>query len=72
MRTADAVSAVPGGSVAASLTLFVLVYGAIFGAGVYYIARLIRKGPLEIEPHEVHGRAGRPLSAPDDSFEEAA
>ena len=71
MRTADAVSRVPGASVATSLTLFVLVYGGIFGAGVYYIARLIRKGPLEVEP-EPHGRAARPLSAPDEPLEETA
>jgi cytochrome d ubiquinol oxidase subunit I len=71
MRTADAVSRVPGASVATTLALFVLVYGGIFGAGVYYIARLIRKGPLEVEP-EQHGRAARPLSAPDDPLEETA
>ena len=33
LRTADAVSPVPGGSVLASLILFVLVYGIVFGAG---------------------------------------
>ncbi len=39
LRTADAVSPVPGGSVLTSLILFVLVYGIVFGAGLYYIAQ---------------------------------
>ena len=45
MRTADAVSPIPGGPVAISLTAFVLTYGFIFGAGIYFIVRLIAKGP---------------------------
>ena len=39
LRTADAVSPVAGGSVLTSLILFVIVYGIVFGAGVYYIAQ---------------------------------
>jgi cytochrome bd ubiquinol oxidase subunit I len=50
LRTADAVSPVPGGSVLFSLLLFVLVYGIIFGAGLYYIAKLVRRGPDETPP----------------------
>src|SRR4029450_7473607 len=45
LRTADAVSPVPGGSVLFSLLLFVLVYGIIFRGGLYYIATLVRRGP---------------------------
>ena len=45
LRTADAVSPVPGGSVLASIMLFVVVYGIVFGAGVYYIAKLVQLGP---------------------------
>jgi cytochrome d ubiquinol oxidase subunit I len=64
MRTAEATSPVPGGNVAVSLALFVLVYGVIFGAGTTYIVRLVRRGP---EPAPVvpppHGTAARPLSA---------
>ena len=53
LRTADAVSPVGGMSVLASLILFVLVYGIVFGAGVYYIARLVRRGPDHTPPlHE--------------------
>ena len=42
LRTADAVSPVPGGSVLFSIILFVLVYGIVFGAGLYYIAKLVQ------------------------------
>jgi cytochrome d ubiquinol oxidase subunit I len=45
LRTADAVSPVPGGSIATTLALFVLVYGVVFSFGIYYINRLIAKGP---------------------------
>jgi cytochrome d ubiquinol oxidase subunit I len=45
MRTADASSPVPGASVATTLILFVLVYGIVFAFGIYFINRLIDKGP---------------------------
>jgi cytochrome bd ubiquinol oxidase subunit I len=45
LRTADAVSPVPGGSVATTLALFVIVYGVVFSMGIYYINRLISWGP---------------------------
>jgi cytochrome bd ubiquinol oxidase subunit I len=64
LRTADAISPVPGGSVATTLALFVLVYGVVFAMGIYYINRLINKGPegRAIEPPET-GTPVRPLSA---------
>ena len=61
LRTADAVSPVPGGSIATTLALFVLVYGVVFSLGIYYINRLIAKGP---EDREATGGLGhRPLAA---------
>jgi cytochrome bd ubiquinol oxidase subunit I len=45
LRTADAVSPVPAASMATTLALFVLVYGVVFTMGIYYINRLIAKGP---------------------------
>ena len=69
-RTADAVSAVPASSVATSLALFFVVYGIVFGAGIYYLMRLIRTGPAEIEAEQEHGTARRPLSAAGDPAEE--
>jgi cytochrome d ubiquinol oxidase subunit I len=56
MRTADAVSPVTGPPVAISLAAFFLTYSVVFGAGSYYIAKLIRHGP-DIEP-EVYGSHG--------------
>jgi cytochrome d ubiquinol oxidase subunit I len=64
LRTADATSPVPGASIATTLVLFVLVYGIVFTMGIYYINRLIDKGPegRAIEPPEM-GTPVRPLSA---------
>jgi cytochrome d ubiquinol oxidase subunit I len=45
LRTADATSPVVGAAVAVTLVLFVLVYAMVFSAGIYYINRLIAKGP---------------------------
>jgi cytochrome d ubiquinol oxidase subunit I len=70
LRTADAVSAVPGASLATTLALFVLVYGGVFGAGVYYMARLVRTGPQEIGAQPTATPA-RPLGVPGDPLEES-
>jgi cytochrome d ubiquinol oxidase subunit I len=63
LRTADATSPVPAGSIVTTLILFVLVYGIVFAMGIYYINRLINKGPegRTIEPPELITPA-RPLS----------
>jgi cytochrome d ubiquinol oxidase subunit I len=45
LRTADAASPVAANTVAVSLALFVLVYGIVFSFGIYFINRLIEKGP---------------------------
>jgi cytochrome bd ubiquinol oxidase subunit I len=67
LRTAEAVSPVPGGSVAFTLALFALTYAVIFAAGAYYIQRLLDRGP---EPTGAPSRptqtAARPLSYVDD------
>ncbi|MDT0634565.1 cytochrome ubiquinol oxidase subunit I [Spectribacter hydrogenoxidans] len=67
MRTADAVSPIPAGAVAASLITFVCVYSVVFGAGLYYILRLIRQGP-EAPPPRTSGfkTPARPMSLPDE------
>jgi cytochrome bd ubiquinol oxidase subunit I len=64
LRTADAISPVPGATVASTLALFVLVYGVVFAMGIYYINRLIARGPegRAIEPPE-RGTPVRPLSS---------
>jgi cytochrome d ubiquinol oxidase subunit I len=45
LRTADAASTLDPGSVGASLAAFVVVYFAVFGAGTFYILRLMGVTP---------------------------
>ncbi|HEY7457950.1 MAG TPA: cytochrome ubiquinol oxidase subunit I [Xanthobacteraceae bacterium] len=66
MRTAEAVSPVPGGSVATTLALFVLVYGVVFSMGIYYINRLIANGPPATDSVPERGLR-RPLSVVEDA-----
>jgi cytochrome d ubiquinol oxidase subunit I len=62
MRTEDAVSPVGGSPIALSLAAFVVTYLFVFGAGSYYILRLIGKGPgTEEEPYGAHGVKEPPL-----------
>jgi cytochrome d ubiquinol oxidase subunit I len=72
LRTADAISPVPGGSILTTLVLFVVVYGIIFSMGIYYINRLIHTGPVgpSIAPSE-RGHPSRPLSAAEEAAREA-
>jgi cytochrome d ubiquinol oxidase subunit I len=64
MKTAESVSPVPGAPVAVSLGTFLLVYGCVFGAGVHYILKLIRKGPeSDEEPYGSHGLRKPPVIA---------
>ncbi|MCX7297381.1 MAG: cytochrome ubiquinol oxidase subunit I, partial [Hyphomicrobiales bacterium] len=49
MRTADATSPVPGATIAGTLALFILAYGIVFSFGIYYMNRLIAKGPDAIK-----------------------
>lgn len=64
LRTADAVSPVPAGSVATSLLFFIVVYSIVFSAGALYILRLMAKGPdsEETPPHS-NQPPGTPLGA---------
>lgn len=71
MRTRDALS--PGlqaSTVAASLAAYAVVYAIIFGAGMWYLWRLLKKGPQVGEPPPALAAPGpgvrtaaRPLSA---------
>jgi len=57
IRTAEAVSPVVGSHIALSLLAFIVCYTFIFGAGSYYILRLIAKGPgpVDEETYGTHG-----------------
>ena len=67
LRTADAVSPVPATSVLTSLAAFFVAYAVIFGAGTYYMLRLISIGPEAAGPGTTghDKRPKRPLSVPD-------
>jgi cytochrome d ubiquinol oxidase subunit I len=72
LRTADAVSPVTAEAVGASLVALMVVYAAIFTAGSYYLAKLLRRGPEPIE--EIRGddpgkKPKRPFSLPDEDFQ---
>jgi cytochrome d ubiquinol oxidase subunit I len=64
LKTADAVSPVSAGPIAISLLAFIVVYVLVFGAGSYYILKLIAKGPGIQEPiYGDHGVATPPIVA---------
>ena len=67
LRTADAVTpTLAAGTVLASLIVFAAVYATVFGAGIWYLLKLVRKGPQPHEPAPQTGRGektpARPLS----------
>jgi cytochrome d ubiquinol oxidase subunit I len=71
LRTADATSPILSGTLAFTLVLFVIVYGIIFSFGVYYINRLIAKGPQGSAVEPPKSEAGGPLAAAGEAGREA-
>jgi cytochrome d ubiquinol oxidase subunit I len=70
LRTVEAVSPVSAAAVAVSLALFIGVYTVVFGVGVWYIRRLVAKGPQPAQPkpaHSAHALPNRPLSTAEDA-----
>ena len=68
LRTADAVTPnLTTGDVSISLVMYALVYLFVFGAGVYYLVKLVRAGPAQAHAPEsaLVQRPARPLSAAD-------
>jgi cytochrome d ubiquinol oxidase subunit I len=67
LRTSDAVTPnLAGHDVVISLLMYVLVYAAVFGAGAYYLVKLVRAGPAIAHADPGPGstqRPARPLSA---------
>jgi cytochrome d ubiquinol oxidase subunit I len=67
LTTADSASSVQAAAVGASLLAFVVVYFLVFGAGVFYMLRLMRAPPHPSEgglPPDQPVRAGGLLPAP--------
>lgn len=58
MRTAEGISPVEDIQVLTTLIMLVVVYILIFGAGMYYIFKLIRKGPIAAKHTETFGAKG--------------
>lgn len=57
MLTSEAISPVAGTQVGLSLIAFVITYILVFGAGSYYIGRLILNGP-DTAPDDIYGAHG--------------
>jgi cytochrome d ubiquinol oxidase subunit I len=75
LKTAESASSVESAAVASSLVAFAVVYFAVFGAGAFYMLRLMRRAPVPSEselpatepmraagimPGPVMGKAARP------------
>lgn len=72
LRTKDALSPVPASQVGLTLIVFVLVYCVVFGIGIYYMLKMMHKGPefIHASAHsdgEVIRASKRPLSTIDDA-----
>ena len=50
LRTADAMSPITFAQVLVSLALFVVVYFVVFSVGIWYVWRMVRKGPETTAP----------------------
>src|SRR5690606_34477562 len=77
MRTKDALSPVSAEQVGLTLIIFVVVYCVVFGIGIYYMLRLMHKGPDFIHTRPDHESdsdvvqaSRRPLSSIRERIEE--
>lgn len=59
LRTADSVSPIAAPAVASSLAAFVIAYLAVFGAGAFYMVRLMGKTPAPMESGPEEGTPAR-------------
>jgi cytochrome d ubiquinol oxidase subunit I len=79
LRTADAVSPLSSQQVGTSLLIFIIVYFLVFGSGIYYMLKLMAKGPhIGDQAAGVQGDVDksiaqfdrRPMSRPTDPIDE--
>lgn len=72
IQTADAISpAITAPAILTTLILFIVIYTVTFSMGVYYINRLINKGPTGSAAKPSEGTPSRPLSAAEEATREA-
>jgi cytochrome d ubiquinol oxidase subunit I len=45
LRTADSISPIGSQQAGVSLLIFVIVYFLVFGTGIYYMLKMMKKGP---------------------------
>ena len=73
LRTSDAVSPnIVAAAVMSSLVIYAAVYAFVFGAGIWYLRKLMRIGPVNQPPKHMDGGEKtpmRPLSVPDEPVE---
>ena len=76
LRTADSVSPnIQAAAVLSSLVIYASAYAFVFGAGIWYLQKLLRKGPVKQPPKDMAGgekTPARPLSLPDEKIEGGA
>jgi cytochrome d ubiquinol oxidase subunit I len=67
LKTTEAASKLYTHQLVISLTAFVVVYLFVFSMGIYYMLRLIKKGPKHVEDVDVYGEHGvkQPLTLAD-------
>lgn len=71
LRTADAISPIPGATIAGTLALFIVAYGVVFSFGIYYINRLIAHGPMPASERADEQFTNRPIAAAHDAGRQA-
>ena len=71
LRTRDAASPVAAEAVALSLALIVVTYTVVFSIGIWYIRKLMQKGPVPALLEPPAGVPNRPLSAAQRAASEA-
>jgi cytochrome bd ubiquinol oxidase subunit I len=73
MRTQDAVSNHSTLTLSVTLVVLMVMYAGVFGTGIVYLLKLVRRGPTEHDAppsgDSLHQRAARPLSAATESLD---
>lgn len=68
IRTSESISPVIAEQLAITLALFIIVYTFVFGAGTYYILKLIGKGPVSLDDKsDIYYAHGIDATLPTDS-----